>query len=408
MDSKLLLVTQSGSVDDLYSLIQAAPDILQKVDVLPIIHTPLHEASSAGKLDLAMELMILKPSFAKKLNEYGLSPLHLAVENDQVELALELVKVDPSLVRIRGRGDFLLACPESIKDVNVNGETILHITIMNDKYEQLKVLTGWMQKMRDSDDVFIDVLNRRDRGGNTVLHLAAYENNDKVVKQLVKCLSLDRNIQNKSGMTALDVLRARGSHMNKEIEEIIQMSGGKTGGSLSGIQEWYIFLREPVTFKEHCKTRIARYRSRISDGSRNALLVIAALIISATFQTAAQLLDKEKLDKVKKNGMRFSEFQLWGCNTVAFSIAILFSFILLPVGRAYEWWYFIITVPLVFSYFLLMYMMHGLSFFFLIIYEGGLFLVYLLVLYVKWKRCTQMKVRKPKSDLISDNFKNMV
>jgi len=104
MDSKLLLVTQSGSVDDLYSLIQAAPDILQKVDVLPIIHTPLHEASSAGKLDLAMELMILKPSFAKKLNEYGLSPLHLAVENDQVELALELVKVDPSLVRIRGRG----------------------------------------------------------------------------------------------------------------------------------------------------------------------------------------------------------------------------------------------------------------------------------------------------------------
>jgi len=94
----------------------------------------------------------------------GMTPLHLVAKKGDVDLLT----------------DFLLACPESIKDVNVNGETILHITIMNDKYEQLKVLTGWMQKMRDSDDVFIDVLNRRDRGGNTVLHLAAYENNDKV------------------------------------------------------------------------------------------------------------------------------------------------------------------------------------------------------------------------------------
>ena len=104
MDPKLLRVAQSGSVNALYSLLQKDPCILQNVDVLPFIHTPLHEASSTGKIDLAMELMILKPSFAKKLNEDGLTPLHLAVENHQAELALELVKYDPSLVRIRGRG----------------------------------------------------------------------------------------------------------------------------------------------------------------------------------------------------------------------------------------------------------------------------------------------------------------
>lgn len=104
MDPNLLRVAQSGSVHALYSLLQKDPCILQNVDVLPFMHTPLHEASSTGKIDLAMELMILKPSFAKKLNKDGLTPLHLAVENHQVELALELVKFDPSLVRIRGRG----------------------------------------------------------------------------------------------------------------------------------------------------------------------------------------------------------------------------------------------------------------------------------------------------------------
>ncbi|CAH2035131.1 unnamed protein product [Thlaspi arvense] len=101
MDPRLIWVTQSGSVDALYSLIiQKDPCILQNTDVLPFTHTPLREASSTGKIDLAMELMILKPSFANKLNSDGFSPLHLAVENHQVELALELqlVKFDPNLV----------------------------------------------------------------------------------------------------------------------------------------------------------------------------------------------------------------------------------------------------------------------------------------------------------------------
>ncbi|VVB11929.1 unnamed protein product [Arabis nemorensis] len=197
MDARLLLVTQSGSVDALYSLIQQHPCILQNADVLPIMHTPLHEASSMGKIDMAMELMVLKPSFAKKLNSDGFSPLHLAIETCQAELALELVKFDPSLVRIHGRGgvtpfhlvakngdvdlltEFLLLCPDSIRDVNVNGETALHITVINDRYEELKVLRGWLQLMRNihASSTENHVLNKRDRQGNTALHLAAYKNN---------------------------------------------------------------------------------------------------------------------------------------------------------------------------------------------------------------------------------------
>ncbi|CAH2069981.1 unnamed protein product [Thlaspi arvense] len=196
MDSRSLWIAQSGDVNALYSLIQEDPCTLQKFEVAPFIHTPLHEASYIGKIDLAMELMILKPSFAKKLNENGLSPLHLAVENHQVELAQELIKFDPSLIRVRGRGgmtplhlvarkgdvdlltEFLGACPDSIRDANVNGETALHI---KNRYEELKVLRGWMQRTRKSDALSTEfhVLNRCDREGNTALHLAAYKNDDQ-------------------------------------------------------------------------------------------------------------------------------------------------------------------------------------------------------------------------------------
>ncbi|RID69241.1 hypothetical protein BRARA_C01342 [Brassica rapa] len=442
MDPRLQWVAQSGSVNALYSLIQKDPCILQNVDILPFMHTPLHEASSTGKIDLAMELMILKPSFAKKLNADGFTPLHLAVEYQQVELALELVKFDPSIVRIRGRGgmtplhlvaksgdvdlltEFLLACPECIRDANVNGETALHIAVTNDRYEELKVLRGWMQRIRKSDasTTEIQVLNKRDREGNTALHLAAYKNNHQAVKQLLKCMPLNRNIQNKSGMTALDALRVNGPHMNRETESIIQKSGGKSGMSLSRVKTTSLFLSKPVTFWEYCTTGMARYRSRMSDGTRNSLLVITALIITATYQTAAQPQD-DKYDKYEAAAQPPGAYYgaqdynddnilkivlLWGFNTMAFFLAIALTFILLPVGRAYIWWYIFITGPLVCSYAISVFLKYTVTIFLLMyLMVAFIFLIYLLVFYVKWKRTTRKKVPKPKIDLISQGLGTM-
>ncbi|VVB15945.1 unnamed protein product [Arabis nemorensis] len=417
MDSRLLLITQSGSVDALYSLIQKNPCILQNADVLPIMHTPLHEASSMGMIDMAMELMVLKPSFAKKLNSDGFSPLHLAIENRQTELALELVKFDPSLVRIHGRGDllteFLLLCPDSIRDVNVNGETALHITVINDRYEELKVLRGWLQLMRNNHASSTEnhVLNKRDRQGNTALHLAAYKNNHQSVKQLLKCMSLNRNILNKSGMTALDVLRANGQSI--ETEKIVQKAGGKIAASLSQVEKKSVFLRKQVTFKEYCSTRMARFRSGVSDGTRNALLVITALIITATYQTAAQPQEKKELHDLTISDLKQIILEivlLWGFNTAAFFLAIALTFILLPVGRVYTWWFIAIAGPLMCSYTLSVYMKYScpviFKFAYLMVFSG--FVIYLLVFYMRWKRTTQKKVPNPKTELLSGGLNTKV
>lgn len=111
----------------------------------------------------------------------------------------------------------------------------------------------------------------------------------QVVKKLLKCMTLDRNIQNNNDMTALDVLRANGSPMSKDTEKIIQKSGGKTRCCLSKVEKMSEFLRKPVTFREYCKTKLIRYRSHVTDGSRNALLVITALIITATYEAEGRI-----------------------------------------------------------------------------------------------------------------------
>lgn len=104
MDQRSLeAAAKSGNIDLLYKLIHEDPYVLDKIDDVPFVDTPLHVAAVAGKTDFAMEIMNLKPSFARKLNADGLTPLHLAVDHGHFWLVLEVVKVDPSLVRLKGR-----------------------------------------------------------------------------------------------------------------------------------------------------------------------------------------------------------------------------------------------------------------------------------------------------------------
>lgn len=103
MDRRLQQAAESGSISDLYALIDENPCILENIDALPFVNTPLHIAAACGKIAFAVEMLNLKPSFAKKLNTNGCSPLHLAVEKDQQELVTWLLRIDPSLAGVKGR-----------------------------------------------------------------------------------------------------------------------------------------------------------------------------------------------------------------------------------------------------------------------------------------------------------------
>lgn len=80
-------------------------------------------------------------------------------------------------------------------------------------------------------------------------------------------------------------------------------------------------------------------------------------------------------------------FFVWVFNTIAFCLAIALTFILLPVDRAYYWWYIIISVPLICSYALLMFLKYMNPFLFMPLYLMTAFivgfLIYVFVLYVR-------------------------
>ncbi|GLT93127.1 hypothetical protein SLE2022_109320 [Rubroshorea leprosula] len=61
-------VAQVGDVNALYALIQGNSFVLKSIDRFLFIDTPLHIAAFEGHIDFAMEMMNLKPSYARKLN----------------------------------------------------------------------------------------------------------------------------------------------------------------------------------------------------------------------------------------------------------------------------------------------------------------------------------------------------
>ena len=185
---------QVRDIDALYELIRHDRYFLDNFDEKPFVDTPLHAAARDGNVEWSMEIIRLKPSFARKLNQDGFSPVHLALQNDQTQLVLQLIDIDPDLVRVQGRegitplhfvsekGDihllreFLSACPKSLEDVTNKGETALHIALKNDKVEAFDqalttVRPPWLGP-EEAQQYNQRILNLKDRDGNTLLHIA--------------------------------------------------------------------------------------------------------------------------------------------------------------------------------------------------------------------------------------------
>ena len=201
--SSLSTATRSddNNIDEFYNLIGEDVKLLECIDKLPFVNTPLHIAALYGNIQFALEFMSLKPSFARKLDPNGFSPIHRALQNGHIELVRQLIQLDGDLVRVKGRerltplhyvaksgehlyllDEFLLVCPDSITDVTVRNETALHIALKNDNLEAFKFLVKWLglnvYKNAELHQRF--VLNSKDNKGNTVLHIAVSKNQTEV------------------------------------------------------------------------------------------------------------------------------------------------------------------------------------------------------------------------------------
>ena len=196
---------QQGDIDTLYSLIGQNPSVLEEIDSMPFVETPLHVAARAGHVQFVNEMMILKPSFSWKFNLQGLRPIHLALEHGHAIMVYHLIQMDKELVRAKMRGGLTLlhlasqsgdinfltvilkACPDSVKDLTTRNETGLHFAVKYQKFEAFKFLLRWL---RTNTIELQTILNQRDVEGNTILHIAATKNDTKVLFKFL-CVSMN-------------------------------------------------------------------------------------------------------------------------------------------------------------------------------------------------------------------------
>ncbi|PHT58400.1 hypothetical protein CQW23_00763 [Capsicum baccatum] len=251
MDQSLVDVCEAGDIDRFYSL---NPD-LERIDQILFVDTALHITASAGKPQLSIEILSLKPSFGRKLNSDA--------ETENVYLL----------------GEFLYSCPASIKDLTLRGETALHVAVKSSKLNSVIVLLGWIQRTNNRE-----ILKLKDEKGNTVLHTAVSTNQLQIVMLLIKSRK-NINEKNSEGSTALNIaMRLTPAEHRRDMKRVLLSSGASTASSLENDIVLADFLGSRETISEKFVKYDVNLRKRLSNDVRNALLVLAILIATATYQ----------------------------------------------------------------------------------------------------------------------------
>ncbi|KAG5032755.1 hypothetical protein AAZX31_06G225400 [Glycine max] len=368
MSSDALKVAAEGNnIDGLYQEIQQDPRVLESIDSIPFVKTPLHVAATLGHFEFATEIMTLKPSLAQKLNPEGFTPIHLALQRNHDEMVLRLVEMNKDLVRVKGRegftplhlasqenktellDKFLKACPDSIEDVTARSETALHIAVKHGHHETLQVLLRWLMRnsRKDSQKFIRTMLDWKDQKGNTVLHVAALYDHIEAVSLLLTMVDLDA--KNLEGKTASDI--ASSDHM----KSILIKDPG--------------FIESLPLLRNKFRNFFLRFRRYMSEEERNAYLVVAALIATATYQAALSppgglypsnvgtnnntshvvastdsINDKSSIPKDGNSIMSATEFNLFSiANTCSFMASTFAIVLLLP--RMNVIWYLLYPPP---------------------------------------------------------------
>ncbi|KAL7188455.1 hypothetical protein ACSBR1_038333 [Camellia fascicularis] len=266
MDERLIGVAQTGDVEALYNLIQQDPFVLDKVDQVTFVDTPLHVAISANQTNFAKEIASLKPSFVVKLNQYGYSPIQLASMVEQAEIVKELITIDPKLCLLKGREKttplhcpamaghtdvvncLLDGCPQSLVELTIWNETALHLAVKSNQLEAFKLLFEWLQKLQDIKR--IKILLSKNPAARTQLDV------------------------NGNNQTTLDILfQLRREKEDKEIETILRQAGAVTAGQIITPPPSTAATTPPKTFELKGHPPLINY---------NNIMIIASILLAIT------------------------------------------------------------------------------------------------------------------------------
>ncbi|XP_047309532.1 ankyrin repeat-containing protein BDA1-like [Impatiens glandulifera] len=315
MDKRRSLIEEAAWTGDLTVLKRLAKEDPRSLHSPSLLRedNPLHIGCMASHHDFVKELIILNRKLAYDLNEDGLSPLHIAAANGDFNIVKELVVIN-NMVLVEGKDRCIpLHCavikgrldvvnllietdPDSIEKATAQGETVLHLAIKNNQFKTLQILLDQLYRMGK-----LNLLENKDDQGNTILHLATSRKQYEVINFLL-CnkhenseVMVDVNAMNLNGQTPLDVLLMHNemgdNKFDKRMEDILLQAGAKRGPNQSSTIEPHSAHVETESQTELSADDITWYtyfkykEGRDSPGDvRNCLLVIVALITTATYQ----------------------------------------------------------------------------------------------------------------------------
>ncbi|KAG4201789.1 hypothetical protein ERO13_A05G300266v2 [Gossypium hirsutum] len=249
MDERLKRAAETGNLDALYSFIHHDANVFKRIDKMEFVDTPLHVAAVAGNTGFAIEMMNLKPPFARKLNPDGVLH-HVALDENYIHLLSRVLNI----------------CPDCIFDLTVRRQTALHIAAESNNFEAFKAMLEWIQSaFEDNKSMRSKILNFQDKDSNTVLHLAASINHPQMIKLLIECGEVDKNKINDRGFTAMDVLQRQTVADNTESVNILSSN--------------------PLTFQKLSKFKLLRDEIKeMRDKTMGVLLFVFSLVLTMTYQ----------------------------------------------------------------------------------------------------------------------------
>ncbi|XP_068466220.1 ankyrin repeat-containing protein BDA1-like [Phaseolus vulgaris] len=254
--------------DTLYNLIEQNPRVLEEIDLIPFVETPLHVAARAGHLQFANEIMILKPSF------------------EAFEFLLRWLTTNP------------VELQNILNQTDVEGNTTLHIAATkNDTKLSFKSL------------IIIRVIY--------VTHWKVVVKNIlsvQAMKLLIKVMS-DLHASNLMGQRAFDIINNQEIRNNLVRTEKRDRMFRKGFSLIDTAHEWII--------------RKTGMKEKMSNEIRNTYMIVATLIATTTYQS---VLSPGGFRQVDEGGTNTTLFLAQGTSVMsdtefmAFSTANLFAF----------------------------------------------------------------------------------
>ncbi|KAI8525316.1 hypothetical protein RHMOL_Rhmol13G0221000 [Rhododendron molle] len=295
----LHLAAVKGNFNVLKELVGACPQAArERVDRNETILHLCVKHSQGKSLEILLETIQGEELVNAKDND-GNTVLHLAALDQRLEVHYEivkaLVKANPEMCLVRDRegknplhlaavkGNFNVlkelvgACPQAARERVDRNETILHLCVKHNQGKSLEILLETIQGE--------ELVNAKDNDGNTVLHLAALDQKLEITSHVLKNQTVDVNVENASGHTAMDILIR------------VQMSIARSDKKESCVKEDTQDLDPIVEQKKKDLDRIkdllrganAKRAKDLVGGhwlkkKKNSLMVVASLIATMAFQ----------------------------------------------------------------------------------------------------------------------------